>query len=155
MIKQFLALGVVGLLTYGVPTMPVKAISKAPTEITTISSNDQTRTSGLINRCYLSVSASNKAIMLSSATESANKMKSIGFKDISIEYSSDNVHWSEEKPLYDLLQSDSNSYYLNNYSVSVKGGYYYRVTLTHYAKESGLFGSSQSMNNTSNSVWID
>ncbi len=155
MIKRFLALGVVGLLTYSVPTMSVKAISKTPTENTTISSNDQTRTSGLISRCYLSVSASNKAIKLSGVTESANKMKSIGYKDISIEYSSDKNNWHKEKDIDSLLKSDSLSYILNSYEISVKGGYYYRVTLTHYAKESGLFGSSQSVSNTSNSVWIN
>lgn len=86
---------------------------------------------------------------------SNNSMKSIGYKDISIEYSSDNVHWTEEKSIGDLLKSNSSSYYLNNYSVSVNGGYYYRVSLTHYAKESGLFGSSQSVPNTSESVWIE
>ena len=155
MIKRFFTLGVVGLLTYSVPTMPVKAISKTPAEIATISDTDQARTSGLISKCSLSISASNKAMQISGTTESTLKMKSIGYKDISIEHSSDNVHWSEEKTLDDLLKSDSNSYYLNNYSVSVKGGYYYRVTLNHYAKESGLFGTSQSVNNTSNSVWID
>lgn len=82
-------------------------------------------------------------------------MKSIGYKDISIEYSSDNVHWDEEKPNDDLLKSDSRSYYLNDYAVSVKGGYYYCVSLKHYAKESGWLGKSQSVENTSNSVWID
>lgn len=151
MIKRFLALGVVGVLTYSVPAMPVKATTK----ITTISDTDQTRTAGLISRCYLSVSNSNKEITLSVVTECNIKMKSIGFKNISIERSSDNVNWSEEKSIGDLLKSDSSSYNLDNYAVSVKGGYYYRVTLTHYAKESGLFGSSQSVSNTSNSVWIN
>ena len=82
-------------------------------------------------------------------------MKSIGFENIKIQHSSDKVNWSKEKDLDDLLKSENNSYYINDYSISVKGGYYYRVTCTHYAKESGLFGSSQSVNNTSNSVWID
>lgn len=89
------------------------------------------------------------------STVSNSSMKSIGYTDISIEYSSDNVNWDEEKPLDNLLKSDSSSYYLNNYSVSVKGGYYYRVSLNHYAEKGGLFGSSQSVSNTSNSVWID
>ena len=155
MIKRFFTLGVVGLLTYSVPTMPVKAISKTPAEIATISDTDQARTSGLISKCYLSVSASNKAIKLSGTTESTLKMKSIGYKDISIEYSSDKTNWHTEKEIDDLLKSDSISYPLDRYEITVKGGYYYRVTLNHYAKESGLFGTSQSVNNTSNSVWID
>ena len=155
MIKRFFTLGVVGLLTYSVPTMPVKAISKTPAEIATISDTDQARTSGLISKCSLSISASNKAMQISGTTESTLKMKSIGYKDISIEYSSDKTNWHTEKEIDDLLKSYSISYPLDRYEITVKGGYYYRVTLNHYAKESGLFGTSQSVNNTSNSVWID
>ena len=155
MIKRFFTLVVVGLLTYSVPTMPVKAVSKTPVEIATTSDTEQTRAAGLICRYYLSVSASNKAIKLSGTTESTLKMKSIGYKDISIEYSSDKTNWYTEKEIDDLLKSDSISYPLDRYEITVKGGYYYRVTLNHYAKESGLFGTSQSVNNTSNSVWID
>lgn len=154
MIKKFLTLCVVGLLTYNVPTMPVKAISKTPVEISTTSDTEQPWAVGLIYRYYLSVSASNKAIKLSGVTESTAKMKSIGYKDISIEYSSDKINWHNEKNIDDLLKSDSLNYNLSGYEISVKGGYYYRVTLTHYAKESGLFGSSQSVSNTSNSVWV-
>lgn len=121
----------------------------------TVSTGNNERTAGLISYYNLYVSADNGSIMLSGMTRASLSMKSIGYKDISIEYSSDNVHWTEEKTIDDLLKSNSSSYYLNNYSVSVNGGYYYRVSLTHYAKESGLFGSSQSVPNTSESVWID
>ena len=154
--KTALALGVVGILTYSVPTMPVKAASKSYVQTeSTDKTDNQVRTTGLLSSISLTVSSAENKIYIIAKTQSNNSMKSIGFKDISIERSSDNVHWSEEKSIGDLLKSDSYNYYLNDYSVSVKGGYYYRVTLTHYAKESGLFGSSQSMNNTSNSVWIN
>lgn len=150
--KTFLALGVVGVLTYSVPTMPAKAFSNP--NMQTVSTEEQERTAGLISNYNLYVSTDNGAIILGGITRASISMKSIGYKDISIEYSSDKVNWKKEKSVDDLLKSGS-SYYLNNYSVSVKGGYYYRVSLTHYAKESGLFGSSQSVPNTSNSVWID
>lgn len=151
-----LALGVVGILTYCVPTMPVKALSDTYAQTTSTESQEsQTRTAGLISNMSLSISTGNKTIYISAKTQSNINMKTIGYKNISIEYSSDNVNWKEEKPNDDLLKSDSSSYYLNSYSVSVNGGYYYRVSLNHYAKESGLFGSSQSVSNTSNSVWID
>lgn len=153
--RKAVALGVVGVLTYCVPTMPVKAISNSHTQIETMSDNNQVRTAGLISRYYITVSASSKSLYISAKTQSNVSMKSIGFKDISIQYSSDGVNWYEEKSIDDLLYSDSNSYNLNSYAVSVKGGYYYRVSLTHYAKESGWFGSSQGVDNTSNSVWID
>ena len=151
--RKILALGVVGILTYSVPTMPVKAISDIRTQ--SVSENNQVRTAGLIRSVELSISSSNKTLYINGTTASNTSMKSIGYKDISIEYSSDGVHWNREIPDFDLLKSDSSSYYLNNYAVSVKGGYYYRVSLTHYAKESGWFGSSQSVENTSNSVWVD
>ena len=151
--RKVLALVVVGILTYSVPTMPVKAISDIHTQ--SVSENDQVRTAGLIRKTQLSVYSSNKTLYINGTTASNVSMKSIGYKDISIQYSSDGVYWDEEKPNDDLLKSDSSSYYLNNYAVSVKGGYYYRVSLTHYAKESGWFGSSQSVENTSNSVWVD
>lgn len=151
--KTFLALGVVGILTYSVPTLPVKAVSSQ--NIQTVSTDNQVRTAGLISYYSLDISADKKAIILNGSTRASISMKSIGYKDISIEYSSDGVHWYREMPSFDLLKSDSSSYYLNDYSISVNGGYYYRVNLKHYAKESGWFGSSQSVENTSNSVWVD
>ncbi|MDE6502253.1 MAG: hypothetical protein K2K02_00160 [Ruminococcus sp.] len=150
--KKALALGVASVLTYSVPVMPVKAASNA---YTSVSDNNQVRTAGLISNCCLSVSSGRKTLYITGEIEAVGNMKSIGYKNISIEYSSDGVNWKEEKSIDDLLKSDSSSYYLNNYAVSVNGGFYYRVSLTHYAKESGWFGSSQSVDNTSNSVWID
>ena len=151
--RKVLVLSVVGILTYSVPTMPVKAISDIRTQ--SVSENNQVRTAGLISNVELSISSSNKKIYINGTTASNTSMKSIGYKDIFVEYSSNGINWHKEKDLDDLLKSDSSSYYLNNYDVSVKGGYYYRVSLTHYAKESGWFGSSQSVENTSNSVWVD
>ena len=88
-------------------------------------------------------------------TSSNDIMKSIGYTEIKIQYSSDGSNWHTEKQLSDLLKSSTSEYILSNYSASVQGGYFYRVTCKHYAKESGLFGNSQSISNTSNSVWID
>lgn len=151
--RKALILGVVGILIYSVPTMPVKAVFDTRTQ--SVSENNQVHTAGLISNTKLNISSSNKTIYINGTTASNTSMKSIGYKDISIEYSSDGVNWHREIPVFDLVKSDSSSYYLNNYAVSVKGGYYYHVSLTHYAKESGWFGSSQSVDNTSNSVWVD
>lgn len=111
-------------------------------------------TSGLIFSYDLSINSGSKKIYITGTTGSRESMKSIGFKNFKIQRSSNGTSWTTEKTLSDMLDSDSYGYYLNDYSVSVQGGYYYRVTCTHYAKESGLFGGSQSVNNTSNSVWI-
>lgn len=149
--KIFAALSAVGVLAYCFPTMSANAA--APKAIQAFSNTIQPYTAGLIESYDISVSTSNKKLCLNGSTTANKQLKSIGFTNITIEYSSDNKNWHIEKDLDDLLKSGS-SYYLNSYSVSVKGGYYYRVKLTHYAKESGLFGSSQSVDNTSNSVWI-
>lgn len=151
--KTFLVLGVASVLMYSIPIMPVKAVSSQNME--TVSTDNQVRTAGLISYYSLDISADKKAIVLNGSTRASASMKSIGYKDISIEYSSDGVNWYVEKSVNDLLKSNSSSYNLNDYSVSVKGGYYYRVSCDHYAKESGWFGSSQSVENTSNSVWVN
>ncbi len=150
--KTFLTLGVAGLLTCSVPAMPVKATSNTNK---TVSTENQTRTAGLIIRYDLTVSSSDGKLCVNGVTKANGSMKSIGYTNISVQYSSDGVNWYNEKDISNMLKSDSSSYYLNNFSISVKGGYYYRITCSHYAKESGLFGSSQSVDNTSNSVWID
>lgn len=150
--KKALALSIASVLIYSVPAMPVKAASDA---YTSVSDTNQVRTAGLISNCCLSVLSGRKTLYINGEIEAVGNMKSIGYKDIVVEYSNDNSHWYVENDnIEDLLISNSDSYYLNNYAVSVKGGYYYRVSLTHYAKESGWFGSSQSVENTSNSVWI-
>ncbi len=151
--KTYLALGVAGVLTYSISTIPDKAISN--TNVQTVSTNSQTRTAGLIIRYDLTVSSSGGKLCVNGVTKANGSMKSIGYKDIVIEYSSDNSNWHVENDDIDDLLKSGSSYYLNNHLMDVKGGYYYRITCTHYAKESGLLGSSQSVENTSNSVWID
>lgn len=151
--KALMIFGVAGILTYSTPTMPTKAIDS---DIQTTYTNDvQSRTAGLIYRYALSVSTSNGNLIMNGKTSSNDIMKSIGYTEIKIQYSSDDSNWHTEKQLSDLLKSSTSEYILSNYSASVQGGYFYRVNCKHYAKESGLFGNSQSISNTSNSVWID
>lgn len=55
----------------------------------------------------------------------------------------------------DKIKEDATTYSLANYAVAVQGGYYYRVQLTHYAKEdTWWFPDEQSVTNTSSYVWI-
>lgn len=82
-------------------------------------------------------------------------MSEIGFIDIKIQRSSDLTNWTTEKTVSDKLAEDTISYSLTKYAVSVQGGYYYRVTLTHYAKEqTWFFPDEQSVTNTSSYVWV-
>lgn len=152
--KTVLVLGVVSILTYSVPTTPVKAISN--NNSSTVSDENISRTAGLLSNCYITVSSGAKKIVINGKTQAISSMKSIGFKDIVVEYSNDNSHWNVENDnIADLLKSDSSSYNLYSHEIDVKGGYYYRVKLNHYAKEKGFTGSSQSVENISDSVWID
>ena len=111
---------------------------------------------GLITSRSLSVSNSSGQLCINGRTVASETMKSIGFTDIQIERSSNGTSgWTAVQYPDDVLASDASSCYFNNYKVSVVKGYYYRVTCTHYAKESGFwFPESESITATSNSVYI-
>jgi len=117
---------------------------------------ENTDTTGLIDGYSLSISASAGTIYLSAYTYGTDIMASIGFKNITIQHSSNGTSgWTAEYPLADDLDTNT---YINekiNEPHSVTGGYYYRVVLDHYAKETGFwFPSSESIPNTSNVVWV-
>lgn len=149
--KALISLSIVCVIALGTPAIPVYAESITKT----ISSNEQIRTQGLIAQYDMSVYTSKGKLYMNGTTWAFSSMKSIGYKDIVIEYSTNGTDWKTEKTIDDLLKSDSNIYCLNDYCVSVEGGYYYRITCNHYAKEGGLFGKSQSESNTPKSVWIN
>ena len=150
--KSFLALVPAIVLCIGTPIQTQAAeIDTADKSYITVSYAEW-----LITNHSLSCSAAKKAVKITAKTYCSDTMSKIGFKNIVIQKSSDNVHWNDSgEDVDDILKSSASEYYLSDYSVSVSGGYYYRVKLTHYAKESGLFGSSQSVVSTSNSVWVD
>lgn len=150
----FLTLCVTGILIYSVPVMPAKALESSKSYVFYDEQNELTRAAGLIYNYSLSVSKSGRTLYINGTTAASDTMQTIGYKNVVVEYSTNGTNWYEEKDLGDLLKSDSKSYYLNSYSVSVKGGRYYRVSCTHYAKEKGLFGKSQSEDNVSDSVWV-
>lgn len=111
---------------------------------------------GLITNHDVSVSNSSGQLCINGYTKSAEIMKNIGFTDIQIERSSNGTSgWTVVQNPDDVLTADARNCYFNNYKVSVVKGYYYRVTCTHYAKESGFwFPKSESITATSNSVYI-
>ena len=135
--------------------IPSFAITTNAAEIDETSSNAVIYSEGLISSYRVSISASGKTLYLSGSTCCTTQMGSVGITDIQVQYSSDNVNWHNYTNSSDLLKSNSRQYTALNSNIgTVTGGYYYRVTCKHYAKESGLFGSSESISNTSNSVWI-
>lgn len=110
---------------------------------------------GLITNYSLYCSSATKAVKITGKTSASSSMSKIGFKDIIIERSSDNINWTEEVDVGDKLTTSASTYSLANYSVSVTGGYYYHVKCNHYAKANGLFGGSQSVENYTDGVWVD
>ena len=106
----------------------------------------------LISNYQVSVTKNGTTLYINAETRSASTMKTIGFKDVTVEYSTNCSDWYEYRQPFDYTVSSASSCYMTNYPISVTNGYYYRVTLNHYAKASGIFGSSQSVYNTSNVV---
>ena len=117
---------------------------------------NETRAEGLIVSFYLSMATASKQVQISAFTRGSEIMAKIGFKDITIQRSSNgSTNWNNEVTISDQIITDALYHSLDHYSVSVAGGYYYRIVLTHYAKETGwFFPSSQSITNYSNVVWV-
>ena len=127
--------------------------------VSTIISTDEKNVSplaeGLIESYSLYCSEGSKTLYLTARTKGSEIMGKIGFTNIAVQRSSNNKSWTTETTISDNIAEDVASHSIDNYAISVKGGYYYRVKLTHYAKEqTWFFPDSQSVENTSSSVWI-
>ena len=110
-------------------------------------------TEGLISDYSLSISKNGNMLYITANTSAFSIMKKIGFTNIVVEYSTNNNNWyTYDDDFSSQTTSNAYSYSLVNFSVPVENGYYYRVTLNHYAKETGWFGKSQSVPNVSNVV---
>ena len=136
----------------------IGTVNAQATEQTTYETEIETETvvtaEGLISGYNLSISKSGNTLYINADTYAFSIMKTIGFKDIVVEYSSNANDWyTYDDDIPSQTTSNAYSYSLVNFSIPVENGYYYRVTLTHYAKETGwIFGNSQSVPNTSNVV---
>lgn len=110
---------------------------------------------GLISRYTLNGTYGYNTLMIDASTIGYEEMAKIGIVDIVVQHSSDKVNWVDEVSVSDMLNEDADSFDLYNYGVPVISGYYYRVVVTHYAKEQGwFFPDTQSIENASAAVWI-
>lgn len=114
--------------------------------------DDPAKAAGLLSIYSLSVSNSNGDLSITGESKSNSTMACIGFKNIRVQRSSNGYTWTTECTLTDRLKYNSTGCTLSNCTVSVVGGYYYRVTCNHYADDGA--GTTQSVYNASNSVWI-
>ncbi|MCM1132866.1 MAG: hypothetical protein NC340_05295 [Ruminococcus flavefaciens] len=113
------------------------------------------RAPGLIELYSLSCSADVQTIYITASTNGSEKMSEIGLKNIRIEKSEDEINWTTERTVQDMILENGCVYNLSEQEFSVEGGYYYRITLEHYAKENTRwFPQEQSVSNTSASVFI-
>lgn len=153
--KKLLAvLCTVMLIPAQIGMLPVSAISTDELVPETVET-ENVKAAYLISSKSLSVSNSYGKLCINGNTIGVDTMKSIGFTDIEIERSKNGISgWSHAYDIDDVLNSNSNKCYINSKKVSVTSGYYYRVILNHYAKETGLFPRTQSEPNTSNAVYI-
>lgn len=110
---------------------------------------------GLIFSYSVAGSYGYNTLMIDASTVGYEEMAKIGIVDIVVQHSSDKVNWVDEVSLSDMLNEDALTFYLNDYGVPVISGYYYRVVVTHYAKEQGwFFPDTESIENASTAVWI-
>lgn len=134
--------------------IPCTSITASADEINS-TSNAVVYSAGLINDYRVSITKSGTSVLMTGMTKCSETMKKVGFTSIIIQRSSDNASWKDYMSISDIIKENTAAYSLNNKTlVSVPSGYYYRITCKHYAKENGVFGSSESISNTSNSVYI-
>ncbi|MDE7137017.1 MAG: hypothetical protein K2O29_00955 [Ruminococcus sp.] len=150
------------LLVFALCLSASQKIQVSALDIETVSitaSTDETNISplaeGLIESYFVYCSGGSKTLYLTARTKGTEIMGKIGFKNITVQRSSDNKTWTTETTISDSITDDALSHYIENYAISVTGGYYYRVKLTHYAKEqTWFFPNSQNVENISYSIWI-
>lgn len=126
----------------------------APNAASSEDAQSVARAAGLISTYTLSCSASTKTLYITGATRGTGKMAEIGFINIDVQKSTDKKSWSHATTVVNQIATNSDYKSMSNFAVPLKGGYYYRVSLTHYAKETGWFPDEQSVSNTSNAVWV-
>lgn len=139
-------------------TAPFYANAKSPTlsmEYPARYYNDiQPFSTGLLKTKTVSCTGGSGTLYLNATSTSYLTMAQIGFTYIRIQRSSDKMHWELEKTIPDMLKSNTNTYSLISYAIDVEGGYYYRVILTHYAKEQGSSPQTESAANLTSAVWV-
>ena len=146
----FPVLCLTSLLVFGNSPMPVMV---AQADETCIETTDTERASGYLSYYSANVSSYNGSLCVNISTSATEKMEEIGIKNLTIQYSYDNVNWYNEWNAGDFLAYDTNRHALNNYIMALdRSECYYRICCKHYAKKSFL--NTQIVSNTSNAVWI-
>lgn len=115
--------------------------------------------SGLIEKCSLScVYVEDGKVKINAKTQAVSDMKEIGFVDMKIQKSSDGDNWTDESVISDNIVKHKKFYSLSGFTADIEGGYYYRVTCTHYAKGVPFKSDEEQIQTavmTSKCFWVD
>lgn len=130
---------------------PIQANAEEGLDYSTLDNDEIIQSIGLIENYFLSCSTGTKKIHIKMKTIGSWQMDEIGFKNIQIQRYTGSG-WYTEKTISSLTTTNAFTYYISDYTTSVLGGYYYRVSLDHYAKNGS---TTESCNNFCGSVWID
>ena len=135
---------------------PVYGIGSAQEDVA-LGQNNYTgleEATNLISQATLSIYLeSNRILRIVAYTLCTDVYDTVGFKDITIQRWI-NGTWSNVS-VWSAYQNNTSSY-LYDYSTAVTGGYYYRVALTHYAKEGWwIFADTQEIYNETSYLWIE
>lgn len=106
----------------------------------------------LIMYCSVSCSDTPGKLMISGKTQGTERLDEIGICDITVLRSSDGKNWISEFRIDNITKEDSPLCVLDRYEVTVTGGFYYKVSCSHYAKKNSF---SQNIENSSAYVWVD
>lgn len=154
--NKFLSVMLSGLIFTSMPIQMCANAIEDNTENTLSTENTSSvYAAGLIERYSLSCTGIAKTVSINASVYGSELMAKIGFKNIKIQRSTDKVNWTTEKTISDQIAKKAYHKTLSGYVVTVKGGYYYRVVLDNYAlKDAWWIPGSQTVQATSNSVWV-
>lgn len=160
--KKIISLFLVFCLAFG--TIPLVLAEEKPNDFGPVSSSDtyaeglynteiQPLATGLIQKGDLSIYLeANRTIRIVTKTTCTDFMDKVGFKDITLQRS-DGSSWTNVSVWSTYRENDQT--YLYDHRVTVEGGYYYRVTLKHYAEKGWwIFADTQEMYNETSALWV-
>lgn len=139
-------------------SMPIQIYANAVEENTANTLSTENAASvysvGLISTCTISCSGGSKTIYITASVYGTATMSKIGFKNIRIQRLVNNK-WETERTAPDQIDEGVMQKNIAKHPESVEGGHYYRVVIDNYAKENTWwFPDTQTVEDTSDAVWI-
>ncbi len=146
-LKKLIVLTVTCILLFSLPIHVSAAVEPG---------TDDPNATGLITSYSFSCTAGNKRVLINADVAAYQTMAEIGFKNIKVQQSTSSTgSWSNYFEPSNQLTFNTSSHSLEDFLIAVPGGYYYRVQMTLYAKETGWWlPKSQSITVTTNTVWV-